>query len=90
MAFFSHHEQRDAVESAANMCKGLKHEDADKVMDQVPNLVSLLAYQVSYCNFIMHGKILMYHVKMLSNYLLNIFLRGILVLELLILTFRID
>lgn len=34
------------MESAANMCKGLTHENADKVMDQVPNIVNLLAYQV--------------------------------------------
>ncbi|GMH39269.1 hypothetical protein BSKO_07167 [Bryopsis sp. KO-2023] len=45
LEFLSHHEQKDAVESAANMCKGLKAENSDKVMDQVQNLVNLLAYQ---------------------------------------------
>lgn len=44
--FFSHHEQRDAVESAAHMCRGLKPENCGLVIDQVPTLVNLLGYEV--------------------------------------------
>lgn len=44
--FFSHHEQRDAVESAAHMCRGLKPENCGRVVDQVPTLVNLLGYEV--------------------------------------------
>eukprot|EP00210_Caulerpa_lentillifera_P003510 g3349.t1 len=43
--FFSQHERRDAVESAAHMCHGLKAENCDLVIDQVPTLVNLLGYE---------------------------------------------
>ena len=44
--FFACHEQRDAVESAAHMCRGLKPGNCDRVIDQVPTLVNLLGYEV--------------------------------------------
>ena len=45
--FFACHEQRDAVESAAHMCRGLKPGNCSRVIDQVPTLVNLLGYEVS-------------------------------------------